>query len=66
MLAEIARRCEIGGRRRVLTGLHRANTQNQPCRSMYSDHGFVAAGDGFEWSGSPAIHAVPWLEVRYT
>jgi FkbH-like protein len=63
MLAEIGRRCDIGGRRRALIGLHRATTQNQPCRSMYSDHGFAADGDGFEWCGSPVIREMPWLRV---
>jgi FkbH-like protein len=64
MLREIVRRCEIGGRRSLLKGHFRSNTQNQPCRNMYADHGFVVAGDSYDWTGAPALPKVSWAEVR--
>ena len=64
MLVEIVRRCEIGGRRAVLIGHFRSNTQNHPCRNMYIDHGFVSQSGAFMWAGSPALPEIPWAEVR--
>jgi FkbH-like protein len=65
MLADIGRRFDIGGRRRVLRGLYQSNAQNHPCRNMYSDHGFSVVDGKFEWTGAPAIPPVPWLKLQF-
>ena len=66
MLAEIARRSDIGGRRQRLIGQFRANAQNHPCRNMYADHGFVVDGDAFRWAGTPPLPEATWAEVTRT
>jgi FkbH-like protein len=64
MLAEIGRRCAIGTRRQALRGRYSSNAQNHPCRNMYADHGFSQLDGVFEWTGAPALPAVPGAEVR--
>jgi len=64
MLREISRRCEIGGRLKLLVGHFRSNAQNHPCWEMYPEHGFAADGEKFRWTGTPQLPEVPRAEVR--
>jgi FkbH-like protein len=63
MLEEISKQCGVGERRKMLVGRFRANTQNHPCRNMYSEHGFTLVGDVFQWAGIPALPHVSWAQV---
>jgi len=66
MLNAIASRCDIGGRIETLIGEYRANAQNQPCRNMYTDHGFTVVDGRFCWSGEPTMPSVSWATVQFT
>jgi FkbH-like protein len=36
---------------------------NQPCRSMYPNHGFVWVNDSYVLDGGPPAQPPPWLEI---
>lgn len=62
MLDDIAIRCGISVSGVRLVGYYNPNGQNNPCSTMYLDHGFRKSTNCFEWTGSPAFPIVDWLE----